>query len=309
MAVEGRSQAVTVVVYTAMASEGRGVGCVWLERSLPARPELFAGLCILGFANGIAGRVHLSVIRDGVAVALANTFSISAVVWIAFVACPMLLLRIPREAPTRADLTMAACALGAFMLPLDPLSWVALTMLALYILRDTLLAFTRCRPEPLSFAHRGAWVLLATTVVMLWAKLLLAIASNMILRLDAILVGWLSGTRRVGNTVQFADGAGAIWIEPPCSSVANVSLAVLCWTLFAQARGLRWTMANAGWCLLACLAVVGINAARIGSMALNRDQFDLIHGPMGTTIVSWLTVAAMVGICALGTRQGSLSRA
>ena len=195
------------------------------------------------------------------------------------------------------------------MLPIDPLSWVALNMLALYFLRDTLLAFTRCRPEPLSFAHRGAWVLLATTVVMLWAKLLLAIASNMILRLDAILVGWLSGTRRVGNTVQFADGAGAIWIEPHCSSVANVSLAVLCWTLFAQARGLRWTMANAGWCLLACLAVVGINAARIGSMALNRDQFDIIHGPVGTTIVSWLTVAAMVGVCALGTRQGSLSRA
>ena len=199
VAVEGRSQAVTMVMYTVTVSEGRGGGYVWLGRSLPSRPELFAGLCILGFANGIAGRVHFSVIRDGAALALANTFSISAIVWIALVACPVLLLRAPREPPTGADLTIAACALAAFMLPLDPLSWVALTMLALYILRDTLFACTKFRPGPVSFAHRGAWVLLATTVVMLWAKLLLAIASDMVLRLDAILVGWFSGTRRVGN--------------------------------------------------------------------------------------------------------------
>ena len=37
-------------------------------------------------------------------------------------------------------------------------------------------------------------------------------------------------------------------------------------------------MANAGWCLLACLAVVGINAARIGSMALNGNSLTSSTG-------------------------------
>jgi hypothetical protein len=283
--------------------ESRGAGHAGVLAGL-SRAELFAGLSILGFANGIAGRLHHAVLQDGAVAALISTFNISAVVWVAFFACPALLLRAPREPPVQADLIVAACAFGAFMLPIGPLSWIALTGLALYLLRDS---FARRGGQPPSPLHRGAWILLATTGAMFWGRVLLLTASGPVLGTDAILVSWLTGMAHLGNTVQFADGTGYVWIAPFCSSLANVSLAILCWVLFAQFRGLRWSFGNAGWCLLACLSVTAINITRISLMVLHREHFDLIHGPIGAAVASWLSIAATVGVCALGTRRGRLA--
>lgn len=216
-----------------------------------------------------------------------------------------MLLRAPREPLTRTDSIVAACALGAFALPLGSASWVALTGLALYLLRDAV-ALRGCSPSPV---HRGAWVLLAITGAMFWGRLLLSSASGPILGADALLVGRLAGTETVGNTVRFADGAGYVWIAPGCSSLANISLAILCWVLFAQSRGFGWSLGGVGWCLLACLCVVAINVARIGLMVLYREHFDLIHGPTGATVASWLSVAAVLGVCLYGTRRGRLAHA
>ena len=63
-----------------------------------ARAELFALLCALGFANGILGRVQGAIRYDGLAAALLATFNISAVAWVAFLACPA---RCVRPARTR----------------------------------------------------------------------------------------------------------------------------------------------------------------------------------------------------------------
>ena len=271
-----------------------------------SRVELFAGLCILGFANGVAGRVYEAIVLDGAAAALVGAFNISAVVWVAFFACPAMLLRAPKNPVACGDLVVAACALGAFMLPAGPLSWIALTGIALYILCD----FSALRDgQPPSPEHRAAWILLATTGAMFWGRLLLLTASGPVLGADAILISWLTGTEHVGNTVRFADGAGYVWIAPACSSLANMSLAVLCWVLFAQFRGFRWSFGNVGWCLLACLSVVAINVTRIGLMVLHREHFDFIHGPTGAAVASWLSVAATVGVCAYGTRRGRLAHA
>ena len=219
---------------------------------------------MLGFANGIVARLLDAVAHDGAA-SLANTFGISAAVWIAFVVCPVLLLRAPHQKLLRADLLVAACALAAFLLPIDPLSWLALTGLALYILRDPFAP----RVRPVTAARRAAWILLATAGTMFWGRLLMRCLSGPILGADALLVGWFAGAPAMGNTVRFADGEGYLWITPACSSLANVSLAILCWVLFAQCRGLTWRWTDAAWCLLGCLCVVAINVTRIGLMVLH----------------------------------------
>ncbi len=265
-----------------------------------SRAELFAALCVLGFANGIANRVWGAILYDGMATALLNTFHISTVAWVAFVACPVMLLREPREPLLRADLVVAAGVLMAAFLPIGPLSWFALTALALYILRDP---FALRGRQPISCARRGAWILLATTGAMFWGGVLLRSASGPILDADAFLVGWLAGTEAKGNTVGFAGGGGYVWIAPYCSSLANISLAILCWVMFAQFRGLAWSLRNAGWCLLACLSVVAINVTRIGLLVLHPDQFDLFHGPVGAAVASWLSAAAVLGVCLWGTRR------
>lgn len=272
-----------------------------------SRAELFAGLSILGFANGIVGRARAMIVDNGLATALFNTFDISAIAWVAFYTCPALMLRAPKEAPSRGDRVVVACLVVAFMLPVSSgLSWIALTGLAFYLLRDT---FTLRGSQPPSFLHRGAWVLLATTGAMFWGRTLLFAASDLVLQADAILVGWFAQASRTGNTVQLADGTGHLWIAPACSSLVNLSLAVLCWVLFMQSRGVQWSFGRAKWCLLACSAVIGINVTRIGMMVLHPGQYELIHGPVGAAAASWLTVAVTVAVCAYGTRPDSLRHA
>src|SRR5262249_3940222 len=119
-----------------------------------------------------------------------------------------------------ADLAVALIFLGLVALPISPLSWVAVTGLSFYIL---------------IFANgdagraRGAIILLAVTVPMLWSRMVFQFFAKPILDIDATLVATLLGTHQTGNMVQFVDGSGYMVVLPACSSLANMSLAFLCW--------------------------------------------------------------------------------
>jgi exosortase/archaeosortase family protein len=231
------------------------------------------------------------------AAALFATFGISVLVWLAFAAAPTLLLR-ERAPATGRDGLIAVAVLAAILLPGAPFSWLALTALAGYMLLDR----SDAGGEPASSpVRRAAWILLALSGTMLWGRLLLMGAGGPVLGADAVLIGWLSGTAQSGNTVQFADGSGFVWIAPGCSSLSNVSLAMLCWVLLAQWRNVPWSPRTIGWCGLACLAAIAVNVTRISLMVRYPEHFDLIHGPTGAGIASVVSLLAVVGVSAWGT--------
>lgn len=274
------------------------------EHAVPvSRADLFAGLCLIGFANGMAGPVMAAIERMGLRDALYATFGISAFTWIAMVGCCRLLLHMPPEPARRADLIVAACGLFAFLAPMSTLGWMALTGIALYLLRVHT-GHADSTSTLLPYHRRAAWLLLATTITMTWAPQMLT-ATDAPLRLDALLVGWLSGLPHGGNTLSFADGSGFIWIEPGCSSFMNASIAFLCWVLFAQARGMPWSVRGFAWCLLACAAVIVVNLVRLDLIVLFPRYFAIIHAPgsIGALTANWLSVAAAVVISAWGTRH------
>lgn len=251
------------------------------------RREFFAGLFILAFANGIVERGAKAITEDGVWAALLNTFDISIIVW---AACWMALSLLAQSAPervTRTDLLVGALIVVLTLAPFAPLSWIALTLLAFRVML--------CAPRGSSYRRAGA-VLLALTVPMFWSRLLFATLSGPILRADAVLASFLVGTERVGNTIRFADNWGYLFIGPPCSSLANLSLAVLCWVLFSQATGGRLSLNKVGSGVLAGLAVIAINVIRIGLIGRNHQYFELLHGPVGATVANWATLAAIVGV-------------
>ncbi|WP_112662156.1 hypothetical protein [Microvirga flavescens] len=259
-----------------------------------SRNDLFVALFFLGFINGISERVAVAVAENGITAALIGTFDISIIVWGAFAIGVAYLLREPSASPGRADWIVAAVTFAGFMVPVVPLSWLAISGLASHVLRTS---------ERASFTHRGAWILLALTIPMFWGRLLFATFSDVILRADATLVGWLVGTHRLGNAVEFADGSGYLWIAPACSSLANVSLAILCWVTISKVLNRAGSWGDAAWISLACIAVIAINVTRISLIGLHREQFELIHGPVGATITSWAILGATVGICLLGVRR------
>jgi hypothetical protein len=188
---------------------------------------------------------------------------------------------------------MGAGFIVLVILPIGPLSWLAVTALSLYIIFSTNVASSR----------RGAFILLATTVPMLWSRLLFRFFANLILQIDASLVGWLLGTHRTGDIVDFADGSGVLVILPGCSSLANVSLAILCWVTVSELAGHKRSAFDLFWCLTACVSVIAVNVTRIGLMGLSQWHYAIIHGSLGEVVGNAIILGLIVGFSVLGARR------
>jgi hypothetical protein len=265
-----------------------------------SRSEYFAALSIVACANGIGSRVIQAVGGQGwVEEAILSTFGISVIVWIAGFIGIGLVLKDCGDRISAADLAVGAMFLVLVTLPSGGASWLALTALCLYMLQHSPASSTR---------QRGAIILLAVTVPMLWSRLLFRCFSETILGIDAFMVGQMLGTTRDSNVVRFADGTGDLVILPGCSSIANLSLVFVCWITMSQAVGHRWTLRDLIWCFLAGASVVATNVTRISVMGLSEEYYHAVHSPLGDFTVNVITLCLTVGICALGLRRELFAR-
>jgi exosortase/archaeosortase family protein len=255
------------------------------------RNHLYCGLIVVGLANGMSEKIVTSVTQDGVTIALFHTFGVSVVVWIAGIVTLSLLWRAEVQPAGKLDFAVAAVASVAFLFPAPTLSWLAIAGIALFLGRS---------PKSSRAVCRAAALLGALTVPMLWARILFAAMSNYILAADAKLVSLFVGTESNGNTIPFADGSGVLFLEPACSSLTNVSLALLCGVLFLKVYDRPWSAGIVRTIFIACCVTVGINVLRIGSIGLFPAYYDLIHGPVGATLSEWTMIIAVVGVYANG---------
>jgi hypothetical protein len=264
-----------------------------------SRYEYFAGLFIVGCVNGLGSRVIGSVRLLGWTDALIATFGISVIVWVACYQGIRLILQEKTDNILPADLVLGVLLLVPMSLPIGGLSWLAVTVLSLYVI---------LAGSPSSAQRRGAIILLATTVPMLWSRVLFRYFANFILDIDASLIGLLLGTRNTGNIVPFKDGSGSLMILPFCSSMANVSLAFLAWVTVTNWLPHRWSPRDLYWCLLAGASVIAVNVTRIGLMGLSQENYRTIHSPLGDTITNQVLLGLTVGICLLGVRRDPFIR-
>jgi exosortase/archaeosortase family protein len=264
-----------------------------------ARNDFFAVLYILGCVNGLLGRMIQSFQFSDWEGALAGV-DINAIILLAcFVGISLISAKSPEHLFPR-DVVVALIFLILVSLPIFPLSWVAVTALSLYIL-----FFANANPDRV----RGALILLAMTAPMLWSRLLFQIFAKPILDIDAALVALLLGTDRTGNMVGFLDGSGYMIVLPACSSLANMSLALLCWVAITQWVGHRWTAKDVIWAGLACASVIAVNVTRISLMGLNHRYYEAIHSTWGDMITNSIMLALMVTVTVLGARREIFARA
>lgn len=261
-----------------------------------SRQALFSGLALILLLNAISEKASGS-LAQGFLPALFNTFDISLIIWGAAIAAIALLWRDAPARPGRADITVAALVGLAALVPVPTLSALALSGLAVWLYQSSDESLTR----------RAAAILLALTVPLMWARLLFAIASESLLRVDSLLIALMLGTTANGNVVPFADGSGSLFIAPGCSSFTNVSLAVLSSAAIMAYYGRKWTWAALGWSALACLAVIAINVGRIGMIGYFPAEYDLIHGTLGATLAGWLTLIAILVIGFQGVRSDAIA--
>ena len=266
-----------------------------------SRNEFFSGLYIVACANGIGLRAVNTVHQFGIADAFLLTFQVSGIVWAACAVGIWLILHDKTaERINSVDIAVGLGCLALVSLPIGPAIWIAVTLLSLYLISLT---------KGNSSRRRGAVILLATTAPMFWSPFLFQFFAEFILRIDASLVGWLLGTPRSGNLIQFADNSGYLVIFPACSSLANVSLAVLCWVMINEVAGNRWSFRALLWGFLACVSVVAVNIVRMSIMGLDHTYYTTLHSPSGDLAVNLVTLTLTVACCSLGAKHEIFARA
>jgi exosortase/archaeosortase family protein len=268
-----------------------------LAHSIP-RNEFFAGLYILACANGLMGRSILTFNLEGLLGAVVG-FELNVIVLFACFAGVYLIASSNRDQMRTLDLVVALGFLGLIILPIYALSWVAVTGLSLYIL-----FFANDGAE----RRRGALILLALAVPMLWSRLVFQFFARPLLELDATMASWLLGTERVGNLVRFGDNSGYMVITPACASWANITYAFLCWVAVTQWANHRWRSIDLLWSLLACVSVVAVNVTRIALTGVSHGHFEAIHNQWGETVLSTVFITLIIGFSLIGSRRELFSR-
>lgn len=258
-----------------------------------ARNTLFPFVFVVTFLNAIYGLAAQKVVDEGVASAIFGTFGLSAIVWAAVYFAVKLAFSDAAEALRPLDRVMAVAAIVAAMLPIAQFSSLALTVFAAYAILSSR------RSTPMA---RAGWIMLAATVPVFWGRRVMAYFNEPLLGFDAAVVAGFLGTERSGNLVPFPDGQGVLQIMEACSSLANISLAILCWTIFTQVNNRRWRPSNLLWVGFATAAVIVINASRIALIGVFPQHYDLLHGPVGATVANYVILVVIVAICAWGNR-------
>jgi hypothetical protein len=262
------------------------------------RDELFAGLYIVGCANGLLGRILSSFSSDRWAGIFGG--NISVFVWFACFAGIALILEERTEELRSTDLVVGTVFLVLVILPIFALSWIAVTGLSLFILLFANNGSAR---------KRGTVIMLALTIPMLWAPLLFRLLAKPILKIDASIAAWILNTNGIGNVFDFADGSGYLVVYPGCSSFANLSLAFLCWisiTRWVNHRRSAWDIL---WSLSAGASVITVNIARISLMGLSHWHHNLIHNQWGNMVANFITLMFLVAFSVLGARREIFSHA
>lgn len=268
-----------------------------LRHSLP-RNEFFAGLYILGLANGLVGRLSSTSNFDDWT-GVVQSLDLNVVVLFACFAGVSAFFSDDREQIRPADLAVAAVFLMFTAIPISALSWLAVTGLSLYILLFANGSAAR---------KRGAVILLALTVPMLWSQMLFRFFAKQILDIDALLVASLLGTDRIGNMVGMADGSGHMVVLPACSSLTNMSLGFLCWVSITQWAEHRWSAVDILWSLLVCMSVIAVNVTRMSLMGLSHWHYEIFHSDLGNMVANFIMLCLMIGFSVLGARRELFSR-
>src|SRR5262249_21356026 len=136
------------------------------------------------------------------------------------------------EKPRRSDWIVAITTICFCAVPWNIISALVLFPLGVYAVLSA---------EKGSRTRRIGVILLALTGPLVWGRILLAWFAPLFLGMDARLSALLAGTPVWGNVVQFVGVPERLYVAPGCSSLHNMSLAILLWATLLQLLRLEFT--------------------------------------------------------------------
>jgi exosortase/archaeosortase family protein len=254
-------------------------------RILPInRAAAFAGAGVLAAVNALAAQIISGFSRGPTIGNLGSLAGISAVIWFALYAALKIGWDAGREPLRRLDWLVIAFVIAASMVPLSDAARGALLVCAFY-------AFVTTRPgEP---ARRVALLLAALTGTLVWGPLILNVFAGPLLALDAQIVSRAIGSSVDGNVVQFTHSGSTFLVATGCSSIHNISLAIVLWCAVVALFNLRPDARLIGFGVAMMAFMFALNTARLCAIGLYPSEFEFLHTGVGAALFGW---AGLIGI-------------
>lgn len=239
----------------------------------------YVGCCAVAALNARFYIMAGSATSEGLAVAAFRLFNISVLVWFALFAAWSIARQAERGtgAWRAGDRIVLGGTLLASLLPFPLAATAAGFAAPLWLYRSA---------APGSVERRTALVLAAIGAQLVFGHLFLLLFGEAVLRADTALVSWAASAESVGNMVTRADGSNVI-ITSGCSSVHNVSLALLGWVSLVQLLGLRVDRRLLWWGAASLLAMIALNAGRIVTLVWYPEHFAFLHHGTGGAMFGW----------------------
>jgi exosortase/archaeosortase family protein len=254
------------------------------------RAGAFSLLGIVAALNGFAGSIAKDVHQADSLDDAMKLGGLSAIVWFSLVG--LFLIGGERSDPyvltPRDRLVLIGMALLAFV-PVN----IAGAMSVL--LGGTYLAVI-ARGD--SSARRVAVLMLALTGPLVWGRVLLTFWGPLLLGVDARFAALIAGVPSHGNVVSFFQHPGVLYVALGCSSLHNMSLAVLLFATLTQMLALRLTPRLLATCALGAISMGFVNILRLAALARYPDHFDYLHtGPGGYMfgVASFVMAGVVIG--------------
>lgn len=282
---------------SAIDAERQSPGAI--HATIGNRAELFALIGCVAAVNGFAGKIVSTIYDRPLMTAILVLGGVSAIVWFAIAT----LFTISQDGPTSpatggADRAVCGLTLLLSLIPLNFAAAIGLLLCGAYLAATS--------PDG-SADRRIAIVMLALTGPLIWGRFLLALLGPMLLGLDASMAGMLAGVNVQGNVVSLRGTTASLYVALGCSSVHNMSLAVLLFVSLTQMLKLRYTPLLLLTGIGAALAMAAVNVARLATMARFPQYFDLVHTGWGGTAFGGLSFIA-AGAIIVGGIRAQLSR-
>lgn len=256
------------------------------------RVHWLAAMAVIAACNGHAATIFESIRLWGFATALLSGFGVNPIYWFALLVAAAIAVSPDATAPMqRGDRPVIAAMAILLLVPVQAAAALALLLGAVWMLMTSPRA---------SRGHRAGAVLLALTASLIWGHVILTLAGDVLVDLDARFVAWLSGSTAHGNLVDFKSGGGTIMIAYACSSMHNITMAIQLWVaMIALLRiplGPKVLLVG----LAAVVANVMVNGARLAAITGNRETYDYWHLGAGAAMFAWLTVVLVAFVVMLG---------
>jgi hypothetical protein len=234
---------------------------------------VLASLTVLAVGNAVAGRAWETIVANGWLSALGDGLGQSWAFWLAVILAVVMAARGGGRAASRTDLALAGLCLVAVALPLTHyVSGLALTLVGAWF------AWRAASPR----IRGAAFIVLAAAANLVWIGAAMLAFGAYAERLDARIVGLLTGAVVEGNIIHLLHGGSRVVVNGGCTAVANASLALLMW--FAIARSARPQLRPTDLLVATgvALSVFVLNTARLVIVAQSPAGYHLAHGPVGS---------------------------